>query len=327
MTLYLTHTTALQYWRSEHASNAKRSRAALPFGNNAATCTQPSFAEIESLYTSAYRTLTQPFHLLISHASLRTRHPNAVFHVCTQTLPSGSFMHVAPGILVASPALCYLQHASMLPFPLYLQLGFELCGHYRMQQDLQGEPLEAEPVSSVRSLLQYIQKAANLRGAATAAQATHYLCDNSKSPMETDITIIYCLPVRMGGHGLPRPILNHKVKVASKKQAILPQSYFEVDLLWPSAHIGVEYDSAKYHHGSVKLLHDEVRKNGIRFFGIQIVTLRTEQAKIATEFNRTALLIAKALGKRIRPKPSYWQHKNAELRQLLFARFQSTINR
>ena len=78
-------------------------------------------------------------------------------------------------------------------------------------------------------------------------RALRYACDNSLSPMETDIAETMVFDPRMGGLGLEKPQLNPRFEVTRKNRRALPQSAYLPDLFWPRANISVEYDSDKHH--------------------------------------------------------------------------------
>lgn len=148
-----------------------------------------------------------------------------------------------------------------------------------------------------------------------------HLCNNSKSPMETDIAIMLLLPLRLGGRGLSKPALNRRIDVPRSMRRILPQSYFELDLFWPEAAIALEYDSSEHHEGAAAAAHDAIRTNGIEDLGIRVVTMTKQQALDPVEFDRIATILAKQTGKRPRELSPKLLAKQTELRDTLFARF------
>ena len=133
-------------------------------------------------------------------------------------------------------------------------------------------------------------------------RALRYACDNSLSPMETDIAETMVFDPRMGGLGLEKPQLNPRFEVTRKNRRALPQSAYLPDLFWPRANISVEYDSDKHHRGDRKASEDAIRRNGIEHLGTRVVTLTWGQARNYYEFERVALLVASALGKKFGPQ-------------------------
>ena len=125
---------------------------------------------------------------------------------------------------------------------------------------------------------------------------------------------------RMGGLGLEKPQLNPRFEVTRKNRRALPQSAYLPDLFWPRANISVEYDSDKHHRGDRKASEDAIRRNGIEHLGTRVVTLTWGQARNYYEFERVALLVASALGKKFGPGWDAWANRRIELHRLLVQR-------
>ena len=87
-----------------------------------------------------------------------------------------------------------------------------------------------------------------------------------------------------------------------------------------SANISVEYDSDKHHRGDRKASEDAIRRNGIEHLGTRVVTLTWGQARNYYEFERVALLVASALGKKFGPGWDAWANRRIELHRLLVQR-------
>ena len=151
-------------------------------------------------------------------------------------------------------------------------------------------------------------------------RALRYACDNSLSPMETDIAETMVFDPRMGGFGLEKPQLNPRFEVTRKNRRALPQSAYLPDLFWPRANISVEYDSDKHHRGDRKASEDAIRRNGIEHLGTRVVTLTWGQARNYYEFERVALLVASALGKKFGSGWDAWANRRIELHRLLVQR-------
>lgn len=282
---------------------------------------KPSREDVDSLECLVPAVLTSPYHLMVPDPASRRDDTRVIYHTCTTLLPDRSFVQIASGVFVASPELCFIQLATCMVFSTYVQLGFELCGDYRLRWGNDGEMVNANPLTNVLTLEKYLNKVPRMHGTRNARRALLYLCDGSKSPMETDIAILLCFPLRMGGYGLTKPLLNHKIDVNENTRELLPQTNFALDLYWPKANIGLEYDSSEWHGTISAATHDAIRRNGIEHSGIRVVTMTKFQTLNYIEFNRIALILSKQVGKRIRPPSTDWTWKNRELRRTLFARF------
>ena len=294
MTLYLADAPAVEYWRRADPSAKTRARAATPFGQDRET---PPFSasDLAALEEAGVGWLSEPIHLLAPDASSRRRCKRTKLHVCSHRLPERSFVKLSRRVMVASPELTCLSIAPSTPFPL-------------------------PPATTVAGIERFADKARGVRGAADVKRALRYACDNSLSPMETDIAETMVFDPRMGGLGLEKPQLNPRFEVTRKNRRALPQSAYLPDLFWPRANISVEYDSDKHHRGDRKASEDAIRRNGIEHLGTRVVTLTWGQARNYYEFERVALLVASALGKKFGPGWDAWANRRIELHRLLVQR-------
>lgn len=67
-------------------------------------------------------------HVLVEGSQGARDTPVVKKHRTTVAFPRGSFVKVAPSVLVSSPELLFLQMAKALAFGEMVALGFELCG-------------------------------------------------------------------------------------------------------------------------------------------------------------------------------------------------------
>lgn len=319
MTLYLADASAVEYWRRADPSAKTRARAATPFGQDRET---PPFStsDLAALEEAGVGWLSEPIHLLVPDASSRRRCKRTKLHVCSHRLPERSFVKLSSRVMVASPELTCLSIAPSTPFPLLVEFLYELCGRYRLPDGRGGDATELPPATTVAGIERFADKARGVRGAADVKRALRYACDNSLSPMETDIAETMVFDPRMGGFGLEKPQLNPRFEVTRKNRRALPQSAYLPDLFWPRANISVEYDSDKHHRGDRKASEDAIRRNGIEHLGTRVVTLTWGQARNYYEFERVALLVASALGKKFGPGWDAWANRRIELHRLLVQR-------
>ena len=287
MTLYLADAPAVEYWRRADPSAKTRARAATPFGQDRET---PPFSasDLAALEEAGVGWLSEPIHLLVPDASSRRRCKRTKLHVCSHRLPERSFVKLSRHVMVASPELTCLSIAPSTPFPLLVEFLYELCGRYRLPDGRGGDATELPPATTVAGIERFADKARGVRGAADVKRALRYACDNSLSPMETDIAETMVFDPRMGGLGLEKPQLNPRFEVTRKNRRALPQSAYLPDLFWPRANISVEYDSDKHHRGDRKASEDAIRRNGIEHLGTRVVTLTWGQARPGQEV-RTGL--------------------------------------
>lgn len=157
MNLFLTHMSALQFWRWWSVSNAvplwdfhsgsSSAASSLPAGTmrttstlNAPCCTKNQIAETLDRDKGAIRTiLTQArvavgqggiLHVAIPKTPGKHDVTNITYHQVWQQLPKRAFLQIAPNLFVASPELTFVQLATNLSFGGLLALGEEICGGY-----------------------------------------------------------------------------------------------------------------------------------------------------------------------------------------------------
>ena len=128
-------------------------------------------------------------------------------HVEPSKLGQQGVYRIGEGQYVVSPAEVFLQLATVLPFPNLLEVGFELCGRYARPIGGYLELGRRDPLASAAGLDRFLERMAGVPGASTARRAVCFILDGSWSPMETSSVLYLCLPFRLGGYGLPAPLI------------------------------------------------------------------------------------------------------------------------
>lgn len=330
MNVFIGHTSALEYWRSislelpgayERSHCAPRSRSFLgrltPEGEllrlenrkdylpkslyktpSFLDC-KPSLGILREVEICGSGCFSAPISFIVSKASQRWRSREVVCHVCKEPFPAGSFVRLASGIYVASPELCFVQMATALSLSHLLLLGYELCGTYSTRE---GEYAQRPPLSNVARLAAFLDKAGSLRGAPKARRALKYLSNASASPKESSLALLLGLPCSMGGYGFGIPVMNQRVAFTKSARKTSSSSARYVDLYWPDANLGVEYDSDKEHTGSEKIARDASRKNALFAAGVNILTVTKGQIMSESEMDKVSCVIAKHMGVYMRSK-------------------------
>lgn len=292
----------------------------------------------------------KPLHVIGLSQSARTRAKNMSVHVWSVPLPRGSLLATGRrGVLVTSPEFTLLQLAGP-PYPnaepeedppvsnpawqlddprswardrrateLAL-LMMEFTGTYRRQPTRYGLPR----LSSVNELSHFCEAAGGSRGITLMRRALRLQMDGSFSPMETAIALMLTLPAALGGYGLPKPILNARLRgtelrpTASSQHEILP------DLYWPEREVVLEYDSRKHHgeEGSSpvngeKLAHDAERANSLVTAGRHVIVVRRRQAVSLSHFDLVARQLAVLLGQHSTAASALQLERRARLHTLL----------
>jgi len=243
-------------------------------------------------------------------------------HISSGRLPYGSFIQVEPGLSVSSPELCFVQMASELPLVELMMLGYEFCGNYRL--DKVSSPEEGfrkdRPLTSAATLDAFVAKATGLKGCKNARKALRFITDASASPMETALTLLLCLPYRLGGYGFPMPRLNWRIEVNIPTRNIPGTSgrtKFYGDLYWPAEQVDVEYDSDAHHSKSEQTEYDTRRRNALQSAGVVVFSVTRKQIMDTRKTRELAEELSRSLEKRLRCPAPEFTLRHFKLRQQL----------
>lgn len=198
--LFIGGRSALEYWRAVKSRDEAKPTRAKP-----AEGVVPKMQEIRSVDFSSLGIVTDPVVLIAKDARARRIVKGVRFRVWSECVTSGSFVKVSHGVFVASPEACFAQMAGELSFEQLVKLGMELCGSYALSSRADAGFLFREPLTSVRRLRCYLEKASGMNGAKRARASLSYVLDGSASPAETNLVMLLCLSTRRGGYGLPLP--------------------------------------------------------------------------------------------------------------------------
>lgn len=334
MDIYLSHSSALRFWSSFETSFDARARCRdskrnpswrrdepLPPG---CKITERELRELGDM--TELGELAFPLHVVVPTEAARSRCGKAACHVSSGSFPRGSFVRIAQNVLASSPELCFVQMASELSLPALTRLGFELCGTYGIatvgKVDYRFDP----PFTTPARLARFLDRAGSMPGTVKARKALGLLVAGSASPMETTVIMLLCLPLRMGGYGLPRPLMNHDVHPKERSLFAADDKCYYCDLIWPDASISLEYDGRK-HHGTInKMADDAIRRNNLLDRGIPVVTVTTRTVRNLIELDRIARTLSKRLGYRARCDKQAWRAKQHQLHgELLDASFMAAF--
>lgn len=258
--------------------------------------------------------LSQPVHVLVFKKGHMRNTKTFICHLRSCKVPQNHILEVGEGLYVVSPELVFLQMTEQLSVREHIGLGFELCGIY----GIYGNGLfKREPLTTVKRLDAFIATADHVRGARKGSQSLRYVLEHSASPMETALTMLLCLPYRMGGYGIERPFLNYRIH--SNKISNLSGCY-ECDLYWPLIKLAIEYDSDMFHAETERMNKDSIRRSDLNLLGITVVTVTRGQLVSQKELHKIARLLAKLTGKRLQYKKTDFRKANAKLRTYLFGK-------
>jgi len=313
MRLFISHQSALEYWRKRRAlpneSARRRYRTELA---DAQASVNPELA----------LGLTPPIHIMLQAQADRRASESVCKHVFSGQTPVGCFVRADDGLMVSTPEFCFLQLAGKLSLIDLIEVGYELCGAYSLPPfDDDSIPergfYQRLQLTSTKKLAQFLKDMPNVKGCKKAWRALRYLCDQSASPMETKLAMLLTLPYKLGGYGFAKPELNHRIVLAKSSKRYFRKSYYVCDLFWGEEKVAAEYDSDQHHTGSERIANDSEKRNALASHGIRVVTITRRQLFNSTELEGSARTLAGYLGKRLFSKKSNFAAAHRELRKLL----------
>ncbi len=308
-TLILSHTTALSYWNERDDAlrckplSLERGHAALAQTGRASSL---DVARALDAYPQLAR-LPRPVELLVGEHAAHRRRAYATFRTWQSGLPAHSLVEIGKGAGVRSESggrlyastseFIFLQMARELNGVELALLGYELCGAYSSKDVSKQRP----PLTTPTRLSAFLEKARGAHGSARALKALRGLAAGSRSPRESQIALLACLPRPDGGFGLRTPKLNVPIELDAGGKSVLHQERIVPDLYWPDAQIAVEYDSQSFHAGEGPSEHDARKRMVYHLMGIEVLSITNGQFKDFSAMVKILEGLAKRLGQRQRP--------------------------
>lgn len=277
--------------------------------------------------STAIRTLLQtqgwlgvPVHAIVPDAALRCRAQVVRNHVVAHLPPETRLIFIAPGVWCSPPELVFVQLAETLPYEELLQVGFELCGSYRFYGrghaagGAAGHVGEARPLVNSKQIIAYAAAAQRLLGAKTARSAASHVLDRAASPRQTQLALLFSMPLRRGGYGFEPPVLNASIDLGVHSRAVPAQRFFTVDLLWPKARLAINYGSGRLRGGSLRSAASDARRRMLLAAGVETIPLTESQLFDRNFMDRLADHLARRLGKSTNQNKYPWSHERTTLR-------------
>ena len=240
-------------------------------------------------------------HVLVPDESSRLRLANAKVHMRGAPLPPGSLVRVMDGedLFTVSPELAFLQMASVLSLPKLAQLGCELCSTYYYPPGAPNETGYRElGLTSADMLKRFLGEYGYGHYIKRAQRAAEFVIDATRSPMETTVALSLCLPIRLGGYGLPKPLVNYPVETFDSRKGRKTVRF--VDLCWPNAHLAVEYNGQGFHTNEDDKTRDAFRQNDLVAEGWTVLAVTKDHYASMERFESLAVQIAARIGYRLR---------------------------
>ena len=261
-----------------------------------------------------------PYDVLVDEPSKRRNNRLVRTHLWRGPLPSGSLLRLDEDILICSIPLIFIQLAAELPFIRAIQLANSLTAIYSFSTSSPDGTGPRLPLATEQSLAEGIARFKSGKGTAAARSAMRFVIGNSRSPMESDLAAALSLPVQRGGFGLPRPLLNYLVPLEAEAQRLHDASHCKVDLYWPEANFGFEYDSRARHSGNEKHGNDVSRMLALKTMDIEIHPVTYKQMKNIYQLTDLARRVAEAPGSQARSDDPQARASHERLVRELLAR-------
>lgn len=334
MKLYLAPTSSLELIRYLRSTNGEDGLSGAPMRRRAIRDAINTVRAIDELDETAQRWLEHvetPIHALVPNRAKGTGTNRMVTHVHAGPLPHGAILDLGHGICICAPHFAFMQMATSLDLVDAIVVGMELCGmysrwhldpgvfmdpYYQSPPETRGYTFDLPKATTLSRMQNFVAQRQGQRGAVGARSALRWVLENSASPMETSTYLLLCLPKRLGGYGLPKPLLNPKINVSNPDGTKIRYP----DLFWPSASIDVEYNSDQSHSGEWARYHDSRREVELTVGSIKVLPLTRHQLMSKDDFDAFAQGLRRMLGVRSRRNDDKWPARRDELRQrLLFA--------
>lgn len=301
MKAFTSHNTALAYWREHFPLDSEVGRPARI--SRAEKCAYKK-ADVLECVPETFRIPDKPIDILLFDAGDRRWSKQISCCVWSTVVPKNAFYRVGD-MYVSSPEFTFLQMASRLTLCQLIALGCELCGTYVLLPQgnthpsaVDDFPTRIAPLTNRDSLLAFVKKAARAHGRAKALRALRYVVDGSRSPMETMVYMLLCLPPKLGGYGIPKPEMNAEIPLDEEGRAIAQRDTCYGDLCWPGVPLDVEYHG-EVHVGASQMKSDVGRELGIEHMNWRVITVTSPQIFDEDRFEVVAKEVAACLKKRL----------------------------
>ena len=272
MDLYLTGASSLSLLR-----HARRSAdlALVPAGSPAERDLRVDPARLAGMLPGGVLlpTSARPLELRFPDAAARCQSCLVRAHTGPAELPEGSFLEVLSSrgdpspfsadheghVYVESAALALLSGARALygnvargrltanaALIRLSALAMELCGSYArdpMSPATGSVAYDLEPVAGVCEIRDLLGQMGGASGVKLARRAASYANDGSGSAMETLWYFAFCLPPRLGGIHLERPLQNVAIEWPPGTRELACHKVLRPDFHWPRFRRVCEYDS------------------------------------------------------------------------------------
>lgn len=154
-----------------------------------------------------------------------------------------------------------------------------------------------ENLADVSAMASWLDVPRHLHGIDLARISCAYAASSSASAMETFWYHVLCMPPRLGGMHLERPLLNAKLDWPSGVGELVCHGSIRPDFFWPDAGVACEYDGAGHREESA-FQEDRNRARDYALCGIDYFPLTVDDSRTLNAVQRALAQIASLLGRR-----------------------------
>lgn len=242
--------------------------------------------------------LSRPYCVTVFRQQDRCRMRDVLCHIAPASVREAPHHLVASGILAPPPELALLQQSRGRSLPEVVAIATALCSAYALNAD--GDLLKRAPLSSLDRIALACCRYPDVFGCGVVRKALEWVIPNAASPREAALALVLSLPCRLGGYGLPKPMLNAPLCLHERVRGAAASSYYVADLCWPDARLVIEYDSDAFHLTSDQQYRDAVKRMVLGEMGYRVLTVTRQQLNDPWEMDKVARIIAPILGRQFR---------------------------
>ena len=252
--------------------------------------------ESQLLDFSSRHHLKLPVHIMVPDASSRHSFGSAIHaHIIPKGIAKMSFIEDEDSIFIVCPELCFLLAAKELTIPELAVFATNLCAMYKINPSEALGQAPRIPITNIEKMKQYLEMSRNVAGIKNARMAIQYALDNSNSPMESRVAILFILPFYHGGYALLRPVLNYNVTLSADGKKTLGRDFCCCDMVWPEQKVVVEYDSNLVHLNKAQFNYDKRKAAALQLSGYTVINVTHENLKNFRAIEALGYLMRKVL--------------------------------
>ncbi|MBE6015999.1 MAG: hypothetical protein E7233_00115 [Lachnospiraceae bacterium] len=240
--------------------------------------------------------MEEPLHVLVAKPDHRHISTRFSAHVLPRNLAPGSFAKLTDSLYIISPECCFLLAANFFSLPELVCAANDLCAVYRSDAISALGQSGRPALTDKNAISHYLDHSYNIKGLKTARQALKYAVNCSNSPMESKLAALFCLPLKLGGFGLPVPLMNPAIELTLNAASFLGRDNCRVDMLWETPKVVLEYDSNLTHLSREQHHYDKKRATSLAMSGYTVISVTADHLNSHSSIDKLCLDLRSALG-------------------------------